>query len=145
MKGSKFSTPDEYLPALDGWRHECVRGLRKAVHATRGLEEVIKWGHLVYMCNGPVLLIRAEEERVLFGFWRGRRLLETEPRLVPSGKYEMATITLVEGDIVKPTIARRLAKEARVLNEQLGDPRDAAKPAPRRQTRAGRGRSRPTP
>ena len=31
-------------------------------------------GALVYFSNGPVLLIRAEDERVLFGFWRGQRL-----------------------------------------------------------------------
>src|SRR5690606_36845288 len=35
------------------------------------LDESIKWGHLVYQSNGPVLLIRAEARRVLFGFWRG--------------------------------------------------------------------------
>jgi hypothetical protein len=38
-----------------------------------GLEETVKWGHLDYFSNGPALLIRAEAERVLFGFWRGKR------------------------------------------------------------------------
>ncbi len=42
------------------------------------LEEAIKWGHLVYSANGPLALIRAEETRVLFGFWRGKRLVEIE-------------------------------------------------------------------
>ena len=55
-------------------------------------------GPLVYFANGPVLLIRAEEERVLFGFWRGQRLREIEPRLKPGGKYEMATLEFREGD-----------------------------------------------
>ena len=62
------------------------------------LEEAVKWGHLVYAANGPVLLIRAEDERVLFGFWRGQRLREIEPRLKPGGKYEMATLEIREGD-----------------------------------------------
>jgi hypothetical protein len=44
----------------------------------------------------PFLLIRAEERRVLFGFWRGQRLRGIEPRLKPGGKYEMATLELVE-------------------------------------------------
>lgn len=140
MKGAKFSTPDEYVAALDGWRLDCVTGLRKAVHSTPGLEEVIKWGHLVYMHNGPVLLIRAEDDRVLFGFWRGQRFSESEPRLKPSGKYEMATIELHEGESVKPAVARRLAKEAQALNEKLGDPRDAASQVSRRRTTKG-GRS----
>lgn len=128
MKGAKLTNPDDYVAALDGWRLERVRALRSAVRAEQQLDEVIKWGHLVYMHNGPVLLIRAEKDRVLFGFWRGQRLREIEPRLKPGGKYEMATIELREEDAAKPAIARRLAKEARVLNDELGDPRDAAKP-----------------
>lgn len=132
MKGPKFDDPEDYVAALTGWQRQCVLGLRKAARSVSGLEEVIKWGHLVYLCDGPVLLIRAEEERVLFGFWRGQRLREIEERLVPGGKYEMATLELREGDTVKPAVARRLVKEAKALNEDLGDPRDAAKPTARR-------------
>jgi hypothetical protein len=79
------------------------------------------------MSNGPTLLIRAEEQRVLFGFWRGRRLRDIDERLKPGGKYEMATIELREGDIVSPAVVRRLAKEAVALNAALGNPTDAAK------------------
>lgn len=78
------------------------------------------------------MLIRAEEQRVLFGFWRGKRLREIEPRLKASGKYEMATVELREGMSVSAAIARRLAKAALELNKSLGDPRDAAKPGKRR-------------
>ena len=81
--------------------------------------------------NGPVLLIRAEEQRVLFGFWRGKRLQDIEPRLKPSGKYEMATLELREGMSVSAAIVRRLTKQAIKLNKSLGDPRDAAKPGKR--------------
>jgi hypothetical protein len=69
-----------------------------------------------------VLLIRAEDARVLFGFWRGKLLRAIEPRLKPGGKYEMATLELREGDVVKPAVASRLAKEAVRLNEEEGDP-----------------------
>lgn len=127
MTKRKPVTPDEYVAALAGWQRKCVESLRRAVRREPNLDEAVKWGHLVYMCNGPVLLIRAEEERVLFGFWRGKRLGDIERRLKPSGKYEMATIELRETESVKQTVARRLAHEARVLNEKLGDPRDAAK------------------
>ena len=78
----------------------CVEALRAAATREKALEERIKWGHLVYFANGPVLLIRAEESRVLFGFWRGQRLREIEPRLKPGGKYEMATLELHEGDTI---------------------------------------------
>lgn len=139
MSAASTPSPDEYVDALDGWRRACVTSLRKAVRSARGLEEEIKWGHLVYSSNGPALLIRAEAERVLFGLWRGKRLREIEPRLKPGGKYEMATVELREGDAVAPAIARRLAKEAVALNEELGDPRDAAKEAPRRRAKRARG------
>jgi len=96
------------------------------------LEEVVKWGHLVYLANGPVLLIRAEEERVLLGFWRGQRLGALEPRLKPGGKYEMATLELAAGGTVKPATVRRLTREAVALNVTLGDPTHAAKPRRKR-------------
>jgi hypothetical protein len=115
-------SPDAYVAALTDWRQKCVTALRKLVLASATLEEVVKWGHLVYLANGPVLLIRAEEERVLFGFWRGQRLREIEPRLRPGGKYEMATMELREGMTIEAAVARRLVKEAVKLNETLGNP-----------------------
>jgi hypothetical protein len=119
--------PDAYIAALDGWRRDLVEKLRKAVRAAEELEEVIKWGHVVYFHNGPVLLIRAEDERVLFGFWRGKRLIEIEPRLKPGGKFELANVDLREGMTIKPEIVRRLTQEAVALNEKLGDPTKTAK------------------
>jgi hypothetical protein len=79
-----------------------------------------------------VLLIRAEEERVLFGFWRGKLLREIEPRLKHSGKYEMATLELLEGSTITPAAVRRLTREAIALNKKLGDPTLAAKPIHKR-------------
>lgn len=102
--------PEAYVASLTGWRRECVVALRKAVLAADTLEEVIKWGHLVYSTAGPVLLIRAEEQRVLFGFWRGQHLRETEPRLKPGGKYEMATLELRAGDSIESRVVQKLVR-----------------------------------
>ena len=121
-KSAPASNPDAYVEALDGWRRVCVEELRGVVRAVGGVREVVKWGHLVFSTNGPVLLIRAEEHRVLFGFWRGQRLRDIEPRLKPGGKYEMATLELREGETIAAAIVRRLIKEAVALNEELGDP-----------------------
>jgi hypothetical protein len=118
------ANPDAYVAALTGWQRATVESLRAAVLAGAKLEEVIKWGHLVYFSNGPLLLIRAEEQRVLFGFWRGQRLTKIDPRLKPGGKYEMATIELHAEDKVPAATARRLVKEAVKLNKTLGDPTD---------------------
>lgn len=116
--------PDAYVAALSGWQKQLVEQLRKTVRASGQLEEQIKWRHLVYFSNGPVLLIRAEEKRVLFGFWRGQRLLEIDQRLKPGGKYEMATITFHEGDTVTAAQVKKLVKAAINLNDELGDPTD---------------------
>lgn len=121
------ASPDAYVAALTGWRKTLVASLRKSTRAAGKLDEQIKWGHLVYFANGPVLLIRAEDERVLFGFWRGKRLGELDERLKPGGKYEMATMALVEGDKVTAAQAKRLVKAAIELNHEIGDPTAAAK------------------
>lgn len=131
-KSVPAASPDAYVHALDGWRRDCVDTLRAAARSVASLDEVIKWGHLVYSSNGPVLLIRAEESRVLFGFWRGQRLRDIEPGLKPGGKYEMATLELREGDVPQPAIARRLAREAAALNHSLGNPTAAAPARPKR-------------
>ncbi len=121
------ANPGGYVAALVGWRRECVAALRADVRAASKLDEVIKWGHLVYFSKGPVLLIRAEERRVLFGFWRGQRLGDIEQRLKAGGKYEMATLELREGDAVASTVVRKLVRAAVDLNSALGDPTDITK------------------
>jgi hypothetical protein len=126
-KSVPAASPDAYVASLSGWQRSCVERLRSIVRASARLDEIIKWGHLVYMSNGPTLLIRAEEQRVLFGFWRGQRLRDIEERLKPGGKYEMATIELHDGDRMSPAVVRRLTKEAVALNAALGNPTDAAK------------------
>jgi hypothetical protein len=114
--------PDAYVRALDGWRRNCVVMLQTAVRAAADFEEVIKWGHLVYLANGPVLLIRAEDARVLLGLWRGKRMTAIEPRLKGSGKYELRTLEIREGTEVSPAVVSRLAREAARLNRTIGNP-----------------------
>ena len=121
-KSVPASSPDAYVAALTGWRQTCVEELRSAVRAAARLEEVIKWGNLVYLANGPVLMIRAEADRVLLGFWRGQRLRDLEPRLRPGGKYEMATLELRAGERITPATVRRLTLAGIRFNTEAGDP-----------------------
>ena len=123
MKKSRpAASPDAYVAALRGWRRACVETLRKSVLAAAPLEEVIKWRNILYLSNGPVLMIRAEPSRVLFGFWRGQRLLDIEPGLKPGGKYEMATLELREGAKLSPARIKKLTAAAVGLNARLGNP-----------------------
>ncbi|RZU02550.1 DUF1801 domain-containing protein [Rivibacter subsaxonicus] len=124
--------PDQYIACLGGWQRAQAEALRLAVRdAVPELQERLKWGHLVYFLNGPVLLIRAEPARVLFGFWRGQRLRHIEPRLKPGGKYEMATLQLGPDTPLLRATVTRLASEAAMLNRVIGDPTVAAGPAAR--------------
>jgi len=124
-------TPDEYFACFVGWQGKYAVALRDVVReAAPALEERLKWGHVVYFNNGPVLLIRAEPTRVLFGFWRGKRLRNTEPRLRGDGKYEMATIALKEDTPFERSVALALAREAASMNSRLGDPTSRARLAP---------------
>jgi uncharacterized protein YdhG (YjbR/CyaY superfamily) len=123
MMSTSATTPDAYAEALSGWQRAYVVALRTAVRsAAPALREQLKWGHLVYLLNGPVLLLRAEPERVLFGFWRGRRLRGIEPRLKPGGKYEMATLALRPDTPLRRETVQALVQEAARLDRELGDP-----------------------
>ena len=137
-KVTPAASPDAYVRSLSGWRRRTVEGLRTTILGAATLDEVIKWGNLVYLAGGPVLLIRAEAERVLFGFWRGKRLAGSEPRLKPGGKYEMATLELREGMSIESATVRRLTREAVALNRELGDPTRSAKSGAKRARRKGR-------
>ena len=62
-RGVPAADPDAYFEALAGWQRDCVEMLRAAGHRAAGFDEIIKWGHLVYLEQGPALLIRAEDTR----------------------------------------------------------------------------------
>jgi hypothetical protein len=121
-KSPAAESPAAYIASLSGWQREYAGALRTAVLEVATLQEVVKWGHLVYLSNGPALLIRAEANRVLFGLWRGQRLRTIEPRLKPGGQYEMATLALQQDTSLERSTVLALVKEAVALNASLGDP-----------------------
>lgn len=116
------ANPEEYVQSITGWQRDRVDMLRAIAARVGGAEETIKWGHLVYLANGPAFLIRAENERVLFGFWRGKRLLDIEPRMTGTGKYEMKTLDLREDTPIDRAVAEQLIREAIRLNRTIGNP-----------------------
>ncbi len=122
MMGPAAETPDAYIVALSGWQLELCRMMRAAILGAAAFEETIKWTNLVFMANGPCILIRAEEHRVLLGFWRGKRLRDIEPRIKASGKYELGNLVLTEATGVTADQVARLAAEAYRLNIELGNP-----------------------
>jgi hypothetical protein len=122
MMGPAAASPDAYVEALSGWQREWVTALRAAINAAAPFDEIIKWHNLVFVSNGPCILIHIEEIRILLGFWRGKRLAVLDPRIKPSGKYELGNITLTEDTPINRADLTRLAAAAAALNAELGDP-----------------------
>ena len=54
------ASPDAYVQSIGGWQRERVNMLRAIAHKVGDSDEIVKWGHLVYLANGPAFLIRAE-------------------------------------------------------------------------------------
>jgi hypothetical protein len=107
------SRPAGYLTCFTGWQQSYAAALHFAViEAVPDFEARLKWGHIVYVLNGPTALVRIEPDRVLFGFWKGQRLRHIEPRLRPGGKYEMATLELRQGTELQRETVVSLAQEA---------------------------------
>ena len=121
-KGPLPASPDEYVQSIVGWQRDRVDFLREIALGVGDCEEIVKWGHLVYMANGPAFLIRAEDDRVLFGFWRGKRMMDIEPRMVGGGKYELRTLHLFEDMEIDAAVAETLIRESISLNASLGNP-----------------------
>jgi hypothetical protein len=122
MKGQAAAHPAEYLARLAGWQLELVTVLRAAIHSAAPFDEAIKWHNLIFSADGPCMMIHTEESRVLLGFWRGKRLAELDPRIKPSGKYELGNITFRADTPVDVDQITRLAAAAGELNRQFGDP-----------------------
>lgn len=122
MMGPTAESPDAYIAALSGWQLERCTMMRAAITGAALFDETIKWTNLVFMANGPCILIRAEEHRVLLGFWRGKRLRELDPRIKASGKYELGNLVMTEGTEVTADEVARVAAAAYRLNIELGNP-----------------------
>ena len=121
-KGPLPASPEEYVQSIGGWQRARVDFLRDIAHRVGGSDEIVKWGHLVYMTDGPAFLIRAEDDRVLFGFWRGKRMMDIEPRMQGGGKYELRTLHLFEDMTIDAATAEKLIRKAIALNASLGNP-----------------------
>lgn len=113
---------DEYVGGAEGWRGEALATLRQLVReAAPEAEEAIKWGQPVYSQNGPVCYLRAFDNHVNLGFWRGTELQAPEGLLAGEGQ-KMAHVSFSSGEDINPELVTDLVKQAVELNQSLGDP-----------------------
>lgn len=120
--GPSAESPDAYIAALSGWQKDRCEMMRGAILGAAPFEETIKWTNLVFLATGPCILVRAEAQRVLLGFWRGKRLRDLDPRIRASGKYELGNLVMTEATEVTADQVARLAVAAFRLNAELGNP-----------------------
>jgi hypothetical protein len=120
--GPSPSSPQEWLASLGAWQRPLVDAMRAAILSAATFSETVKWRNLVFVSDGPAVLIHAEDDRILLGLWRGKRLRDREPLLKASGKYELANWTFRPGDEIDPARIAALAHAAAALNAELGDP-----------------------
>lgn len=122
MKGTVAESPDAYIGALSGWQRRYVEMLHAAFHIGGDFSETIKWTNLLFVSNGPCIVVRAEEHRVIVAFFRGKRLLHLDPRIKPSGKYELANFIVTSDPGMDPALFTEWARAAAAANAEYGSP-----------------------
>ena len=118
---------DAYLAALPDWQASALRLVRAEAQAA-GLSEDFKWGHPMWSsADGAVCLLKGFKTHMNLGFWRGAQMTDLDPRLEPSGGFQMAAIKLTGPDQITAEEVRRLVAAAIALNREHGDPMKMAK------------------
>jgi hypothetical protein len=114
------ASPDAFVEELDGggasWSRRCAR----RCNAGAEFDELIKWGNLVFAHNGLCILIHVRGHRVVLGFLRGKRLTALEPRIRPSGKYELGNVIFYEGDTIEPAQVEAPGARGRAAEPRTG-------------------------
>jgi len=115
-------TVDGYISGLDGWQRDVAAQLRQIVReAAPEAKESIKWAQPVYESHGPFCYIKAFENAVNIGFWRGVDLKDPGGLLQGSG-VKMRHVKLTEADVIQADALADFVRQAIRLNQVKGDP-----------------------
>ncbi len=83
--------------------------------------EAFKWGQPVYECNGPFAWMKAYENHVNFGFWRGAELQDPDGILEGEGD-RMRHVKITNPEQVPVAKIDALIRQAVALNHEKGSP-----------------------
>jgi hypothetical protein len=115
-------TVDAYIAGLEGWKGEVASKVRQIVlEAAPDAVESIKWAQPVYETNGPFCYMKAFENSVNFGFWRGVELEDPKGLLQGTGE-KMRHVKLTGIDDVDEAALAGFVRQAVQLNLTKGDP-----------------------
>ncbi len=120
-KKSKL-TIETYVAGLQGWQATIVNELRKLLKVSApGTRERIRDEQPTFEVNGPFAFIKADEQSVNFGFWRGDELDDPHKLLKKAtGKVRVVPLKSKTALPEDPLVA--MIQKAVVLNLAKGDP-----------------------
>ncbi|MBU3699665.1 MAG: hypothetical protein FGM33_06595 [Candidatus Kapabacteria bacterium] len=116
------ATVEQYVNGHRGWQKEVLTTLRGIVRSVApDAEESIMWSQPVFSANGPVCFFKAYKDYIIFGFWRGTELSDTDG-LLSGDLTMMRSMTLRSAKDVNREAFEALVKQAVRLNREKGDP-----------------------
>jgi len=115
-------TIDSYIAGLEEWKGEIIARVRKIIlEAAPQAKESIKWAQPVYESNGPFAYIKAFNNDVNFGFWRGVDIKDPKGLLQGSGS-KMRHVKITSINDIDESIFVDFIRQAIELNQVKGDP-----------------------
>jgi hypothetical protein len=115
-------TIDSYIAGLEEWKGEIIARVRKIIlEAAPQAKESIKWAQPVYESNGPFAYIKAFNNDVNFGFWRGVDIKDPKGLLQGSGS-KMRHVKITGINDIDESIFVDFIRQAIELNQVKGDP-----------------------
>lgn len=118
----KASTVDEYIANHKGWQRDVMAKLRALIKSTcPEAVESIKWSQPVYEYEGFLCYMKAFNNHVNLGFWRGAELSDPEGLLSGDG-LKLRHVSLTSVHDFRADAFTDFIKHAMRLNREKGDP-----------------------
>lgn len=117
-----LSSVDAYIKSHRGWQREALQMIRSVIRETvPDITESIKWSQPVFELGGPVCYLKAFNNYINFGFWRGTELTDNAGLLVGDG-MKMRHITIGAIADIQKDLFVGLIQQSVKLNKEKGDP-----------------------
>jgi hypothetical protein len=105
----------DYLSGFEPAPGELARSVRQLILSTiEGLDEVVKWGHLVYEKDRMICSIMVHKSHINLQIWRGAELNDPENILEGDGK-QMRHVKVHSPEDLKSDYFKFLLKQAAEL------------------------------
>jgi len=111
---------DEYIEGQEKWAADVIVELRSLLREyAPEAKESFKWAQAVFDDHGPFCFIRAFDDGVNLGFWRGSQIVD--PRGLLEGKgAKMRQLRISKKEQINKKALGILIKQAVLLNKRYG-------------------------